>query len=184
MHHKSAKAALGVKICAPELEKAIAGSRLMVVGPDDDEEDLKEEVMSDLKSLLSAIDKSGRGVYVQASTLGSLEALLEFLRTSEIPVSGINIGPVHKKDVLRAAAMLERAKEFAVMLCFDVKVEKDAQDYADELGVKVFKADIIYHLFDAFTAYNKVKNYVFRLRILFMPQICLTIVIFFNKFRK
>ena len=28
---------------------------------------------------------------------GSLEALLEFLRTSKIPVSGIAIGPVHKR---------------------------------------------------------------------------------------
>lgn len=111
VHNKSVKAALGVKISAQDLEKAIAGSRLLVVGPDDDEEDLKDEVMSDLKTLLSAIDKSGRGVCVQASTLGSLEALLEFLRTSNIPVSGINIGPVHKKDIMRAATMLEKAKE-------------------------------------------------------------------------
>jgi translation initiation factor 5B len=111
VHHKSVKAALGVKISAQDLEKAIAGSRLMVVGPDDDEDDLKDEVMSDLKSLFSSIDKSGRGVCVQASTLGSLEALLEFLKTSKIPVSGINIGPVHKKDIMRSATMLEKAKE-------------------------------------------------------------------------
>ncbi|CAJ0754348.1 24754_t:CDS:10, partial [Entrophospora sp. SA101] len=94
-------------------------------------------------------------VCVQASTLGSLEALIEFLRVSNIPVSGINIGPVHKKDIMRAAIMLEKARELAVMLCFDVKVDKDAQDLADELGVNIFKADIIYHLFDQFTAYNK-----------------------------
>ncbi|KAJ2581821.1 eukaryotic translation initiation factor 5B [Coemansia sp. RSA 1836] len=154
VHHKSIKAAMGVKISAPDLEKAIAGSRLMVVGPDDDEEELMDEIMSDLARLDDAIDKSGCGVWVQASTLGSLEALLEFLRTSKIPVSGINIGPVHKKDVTRASAMLERAKEYAVMLCFDVKVDKDAEDMANELGIKVFKADIIYHLFDAFTAHN------------------------------
>jgi hypothetical protein len=43
--------------------------------------------MGDLTNLMSNIDKSGRGVCVQASTLGSLEALLEFLRTSKIPVS-------------------------------------------------------------------------------------------------
>jgi len=77
------------------------------------------------------------------------------LRTSEIPVSGIGIGPVHRKDVVRASTMLEKAKEYAVMLCFDVKIEHEARELADDLGVKVFTADIIYHLFDQFTAYHK-----------------------------
>lgn len=139
MHHKEVKAALGVKIAAPDLDKAIAGSRLLVVGPDDDEDDLKEEVMGDLTTLLNSIDKSGRGVCVQASTLGSLEALLDFLKVSKIPVSGINIGPVHKKDVMRCATVLEKAKELACILCFDVPVDKDAEKLADELGIKLFK---------------------------------------------
>ena len=45
---------------------------------------------------------------VQASTLGSLEALLEFLKSPavKIPVTGINIGPVAKRDVMRASVML------------------------------------------------------------------------------
>ncbi|KAG1787654.1 uncharacterized protein HD556DRAFT_1246519, partial [Suillus plorans] len=154
VHHKEVKAALGVKLVAPDLDKAVAGSRLLVVGPDDDEEDLVDEVMTDLTTLLNSVDKSGRGVCVQASTLGSLEALLDFLKVSKIPVSGINIGPVHKKDVMRAATMLEKAKELAVILCFDVPVDKDTEKLAEEMGIKVFKADIIYHLFDAFTAYN------------------------------
>lgn len=42
------------------------------------------------------------------------------------------------------------------MLCFDVKVDKEAEQLADELGIKIFSADIIYHLFDAFTAYQNV----------------------------
>ncbi len=139
VHHKEVKAALGVKIVAPDLEKAIAGSRLLVCGPDDDEEDLMDEVMSDLTSLLNSIDKSGRGVCVQASTLGSLEALLDFLKSSKIPVSGINIGPVHKKDIMRAATMLEKAKELACILCFDVPVDKDAERLAEEMGIRLFK---------------------------------------------
>ncbi|CEI98184.1 Putative Translation initiation factor 5B [Rhizopus microsporus] len=142
IHHKSVKAALGIKIAAPDLEKAIAGSRLLVVGPDDDEDDLKEEVMSDLTNLMSSIDRTGHGVWVQASTLGALEALLEFLRTSNIPVSGINIGPVHRKDVVKASVMLEKAREYAVMLCFDVKVDKDAEDLAEELGIKRQEAEV------------------------------------------
>jgi len=107
--------------------------------------------MGDLATLYSAIDKSGTGVWVQASTLGSLEALLEFLRTSKIPVFGVSIGPVHKKDVLRASIMVERKKQYALMLCFDIEVDRDAEKLAADLGVKIFRAAIIYHLFDQFT---------------------------------
>jgi translation initiation factor 5B len=73
---------------------------------------------------------------VQASTLGSLEALLAFLKSSKIPVSGINIGPVHKKDIIRASIMLERAKEYAQVLAFDVTIDKDAEEMADQMGGK------------------------------------------------
>lgn len=155
VHNKQIKAAMGVKISADGLENAIAGSRLMVVGPDDDEEDLEEEVMGDLENLLSRISKTGRGVSVQASTLGSLEALLEFLKQSKIPVANISIGPVFKRDVMQCGAMLEKAKEYAVMLCFDVRVDKEAREYADQNGIKIFEADIIYHLFDNFVAHMK-----------------------------
>lgn len=151
IHNKEVKAALGVKISAPGLEGAIAGSRLMVVGPDDDEEDIEDEVESDLANLLSRVEKSGKGVTVQASTLGSLEALLDFLKDMKIPVANVGIGPVYKRDVMQSGIMLERAPDYAIMLCFDVKVDKEAQAYADEQGVKIFTADIIYHLFDAFT---------------------------------
>jgi len=151
VHNKEVKAALGVKISAPNLEGAIAGSRLMVVGEDDDESDIEAEVESDLGALFSRVEKSGRGVTVQASTLGSLEALLDFLKVSKIPVANVGIGPVYKRDVMNCGTMLEKNKEYAVMLCFDVKIDKEAQAYADEQGIKIFTADIIYHLFDAFT---------------------------------
>jgi translation initiation factor 5B len=77
-------------------------------------------------------------------------------------VSGINIGPVYKRDIMRASTMyvvfkyyvggtaltrrerLERAPEFAVALCFDVPVDKDAEKLANDVGLKIFKADIIY----------------------------------------
>ncbi|EQK97841.1 eukaryotic translation initiation factor 5B [Ophiocordyceps sinensis CO18] len=151
VHNKEVKAALGVKISAPGLEGAIAGSRLMVVGPDDDEEDIEDEVESDLTNLLSRVEKSGRGVSVQASTLGSLEALLDFLKDCKIPVANVGIGPVYKRDIMQCGIMLEKAPDYAVMLCFDVKVDKEAHAYAEDQGIKIFTADIIYHLFDSFT---------------------------------
>ncbi|KAK4554050.1 eukaryotic translation initiation factor 5B [Recurvomyces mirabilis] len=159
VHNKTVKAALGVKITANGLDNAIAGSRLLVAKNKDDEdeiEELEDDVMGDLENLMSRISRTGRGVTVQASTLGSLEALLEFLRVSKIPVSNISIGPVHKRDVITASTMLEKAKEYAVMLCFDVKVDKDAHELADQMGVKIMTAEIIYHLFDEFTKHMEV----------------------------
>ena len=155
VHHKEVKAALGVKIAANDLEKAVAGSRLIVVNEGDDEEEIMEEVMDDLTGLLDSVDTSGKGVVVQASTLGSLEALLDFLKDMKIPVMSIGLGPVFKRDVMKATTMLEKAPEYAVMLCFDVKVDKEAELYAEEQNIKIFNADIIYHLFDAFTAYQE-----------------------------
>ena len=45
---------------------------------------------------------------------------------------------------------------YAVILAFDIRIERDAQEMADTLGIKIFSADIIYHLFDQFTAWREV----------------------------
>ena len=65
---------------------------------------------------------------MQASTIGSLEALLEFLyTTAKIPVTAVNIGPIHKKDILKAQkALVSPLKEYATILAFDVKVTPEA----------------------------------------------------------
>jgi translation initiation factor 5B len=90
-----------------------------------------------------------------------MEALLEFLLTSKIPVCSISIGPVHKKDVLKAMKVLAQdnesriKKEYATILAFDVRVSPEAAAFAENEGIKIFTAKIIYHLFDDFTAYVK-----------------------------
>ncbi|PAV91845.1 hypothetical protein WR25_15603 [Diploscapter pachys] len=155
LHYKEIKGAQGVKILAKNLEKALAGLPLFVANTLDEAEYLKEESKAQLSKALHSIKKKPEGVYVQASTLGSLEALLEFLNTQKIPYSNVNIGPVHKKDVQKAAAMLEHKAEFACILAFDVKIERDAQLFADREGVKIFQADIIYHLEDNFLKYRE-----------------------------
>ena len=154
IEHKEIVAAQGVKIAARELEKTIAGLSMRVAHNPDELDVLKEAAERDLASALNAIKLKPLGVFVQASTLGSLEALLEFLKTSKIPYAGVRIGPVVRKDVMRASTMLEHDEKFAVILAFDVKVERDAQEMADRENVKIFQADIIYHLFDRFTEYQ------------------------------
>ncbi|KAG5833233.1 hypothetical protein ANANG_G00273750 [Anguilla anguilla] len=153
--HKEVSTAQGVKILGKDLEKTLAGLPLLVAHKEDEIPVLRDELVRELKQTLSSIKLEEKGVYVQASTLGSLEALLEFLRTSKVPYAGINIGPVHKKDVMKASAMLEHDPQYAVILAFDVKVERESQEMADSLGVRIFSAEIIYHLFDAFTKYRE-----------------------------
>ena len=79
-NHPSVKGALGIKIAAQGVEKAVAGTALRVLQPEDYPDHIKEEVMAPLANFSNLLQKSGRGVYVQASTIGSLEALMEFLR--------------------------------------------------------------------------------------------------------
>lgn len=58
------------------------GSPLFVIKPTDSEETInyyKREVVKSLNLLRGKVDKSGHGVYVQTSSLGSMEALLEYL---------------------------------------------------------------------------------------------------------
>lgn len=153
--YKEVLAAQGVKILGKDLEKTLAGLPLLVAHKDDEIPVLKDELIHELKQTLNAIKLEEKGVYVQASTLGSMEALLEFLKTSEVPYAGINIGPVHKKDVMKASVMLEHDPQYAVILAFDVRIEREAQEMADSLGVRIFSAEIIYHLFDAFTKYRQ-----------------------------
>nr|CAB3241971.1 eukaryotic translation initiation factor 5B-like [Phallusia mammillata] len=149
------QAAYGIKILAKDMDKALAGTSLLVAYNDDEIEILKEEVQAEVSEALGSIKLKERGVFVQASTLGSLEALLEFLKQSKIPYAGISIGPVCKKDVVKASVMLEHDTQWAVILAFDVKVEREAQEIADSVGVKIFTADIIYHLFDAFMKHRE-----------------------------
>lgn len=152
MRNEVIQAAMGIKIMANGLDKAVAGTQLMVVHKDDAVEDVMLEVNKDLEDIMAGFETVSMGVHVQASTLGSLEALLEYLRSSSppVPVASVAIGPVHKRDVIQSSAMLERAPEYAIMLCFDVRIMPEAEAEAEAAGIKVFTADIIYHLTDAF----------------------------------
>eukprot|EP01083_Nonionella_stella_P207561 753902_1 len=160
-------ASVGIRIAAVEdLSSAVAGSPLFIVPrkfkPKNKEkerreciEQLKDEVQQSFTELFSSVDKHGRGVFVQASTLGALEALITFLTEQKIPISGISIGTIAKKTIMRAAVMLHSQPEFAVVLAFNVKVAPDARQLAEEQGVRIFEAEIIYHLQDMFEAYMK-----------------------------
>ena len=76
-----------------------------------------------------------------------------------VQITSICIGDVSKSDLIKVLTPFlaeedEKAKkkrEFLTMLCFDVKILPEAAKYADDNGIKIISAKIIYHLFDEFT---------------------------------
>merc|ERR1712232_1515550 len=80
-----------------------------------------------------------------------LEALLSLLAEHKIPVFGWGIGEVQQMDVRRVKLTKgKKLPEYAIILAFDVKVNKEAQALADKDVIKIFTAEIIYHLLDEF----------------------------------
>ena len=69
------------------------------------------------------------------------------------------LGYLQKKDVLKIKTIHSGEeipkKEELTILAFDIKIHPEAQQCADDIGIKIFSADIIYHLFDSFSEYKK-----------------------------
>lgn len=161
VHHKSVKGALGVRLSAPGLDKAIAGSAVFIVRDEEDVERHSAALAADISRVKKIIRPGAEGVGVAASTLGSLEALLVFLRGENIPVSHINIGDVTKSDLQKVVSPFLavenkcKKREFLTILCFEVRLLADAAKFAEENGVKIIHAKIIYHLCDEFRKHVK-----------------------------
>ena len=155
IHHNVVHAAIGVKVMANNLEEAVPGTPLFIANTDEALKIAKDSVMNDFKNILTKVSKTDIGVAVQSSTLGAMEALLCFLESSKIPVSTIGLGPLHKRHLHSIQNMREKNPKYAVVLAFDVAITPEAEEYAKANHIQIFKAQIIYHLFDEFIRYSK-----------------------------
>ncbi|MFW9778292.1 MAG: translation initiation factor IF-2 [Candidatus Heimdallarchaeota archaeon] len=147
-----AVAAIGVKIAAPNLEDAIAGSPLFVANVTGEVENAQKEISEDLARILVETDKAG--VIVKADTLGSLEALVGFLRDSNIQIRFASVGNINKKDVYQASLSKEANESFGVILGFRIDVLPIAHEEAAKLHIPIFTDDIIYRLSEQYETYQ------------------------------
>jgi len=126
---------------------------------EEEAEKYSKEITQDFNSIIKGfLNKNGDGIMVQASTLGSLEAILTFLNKEKVEIAAVGLGNLQKKDVLKIQTIHARnevsKKEHLTILAFDIKILPEAQTFADDNGIKIFTADIIYHLFDEFVKYK------------------------------
>ncbi len=144
----SVGAAAGVKIAAPDLDKAIAGAPVRVVR-DRPVEDVIDEVEAELAEI--EVETEDEGVVVKADTLGSLEAMANALQEAEIPILRAEVGDIAPRDV--AVAGTARESEHQTILGFNVEVLPNAERELEQSDVRLFDDDVIYQLVEEYDEY-------------------------------
>ena len=140
------RAAAGVLIAAQDLEGAVAGAPLVAVPDPGSLERIVKEVQEEVNAVRVARDVVG--VVVKADTLGTLEALVNYLRRFNVPVRYADVGPVVRRDIVEASIVRSADRLRAAVLAFNVKVTEDAEVEAKSRGVVIFQNNIIYQLVD------------------------------------
>lgn len=142
---KSVTAAAGIKVSAPNLDGAIAGSPVRVIRGDSTKaiEDIKKE-MEEVNVKLSP-----EGLVIKADTIGALEALSKELDAREIEVMRAEVGPVSRHDIIEADTI--KNPYYRALLCFNTALLPDAADMVREesqFKVRIFEEKVIYKLVD------------------------------------
>lgn len=147
-------AAAGIKIVAPNIENAVAGSPLRVAR--NDFESVKEEILKEIEDI--KIDTDELGIVVKADTLGSLEALVNLLRDMEIPIRAADIGDVSRRDVVDASIVKKENPLYGVIVAFNVKILPSAAEEIKASEIKLFSSNIIYQLIEDYDDWIKVAE--------------------------
>ncbi len=144
-------AAAGLKIASPDLEGVLPGSTLYVAKNDDDIKKYTQLIESEMKSVF--VDTETNGVILKCDTIGSLEAIIEMLKRSQVPVAKADIGHVNRRDIIEAKAIKEKDRHLGIVLAFNVKILPDAKEESEINHIKVFEDKVIYSLIDNYNSW-------------------------------
>lgn len=154
-------AAIGVKIAAPSLEKALAGTAVRVAGSDNADE-IAKEIKTELEQV--TLPTGSTGVAIKADTIGSLEALVNELTKEEIPIRKAGVGDISHRDIVEVAAIED--PYYSVIIGFNVSMLPDAREKIQSSEIKVFMGNIIYRLIDDYKDWVKNKKSNLKRRLL------------------
>jgi len=149
-------AAAGVKIVSPDIEGAVAGAPVYAVDKKGNLEAMKQKVRDEVSAI--RIQRDSSGIVVKTDTLGSLEAVTQFLQDRKVPVRVADVGNIVKRDIVEAKAAGDTEPLNAVVLGFNVKFAPDIEDLAAEYGVETFLNEVIYRLYDDYNAWLIVRK--------------------------
>ncbi|MEK6942315.1 MAG: translation initiation factor IF-2, partial [archaeon] len=136
-------AASGVKIAAPNLDEALAGSPLRV-----NSKETIAEISEEIERV--KIDTDNAGPVLKADTLGALEAIVKLLEAKQFKIRKADVGNVSRHDIMEAEAVSANDRTKGVVFAFHTKVNEDARVEAKKSGVTIFEGDVIYSLIDEY----------------------------------
>ncbi|ADD08751.1 translation initiation factor IF-2 [Candidatus Aciduliprofundum boonei] len=142
-------AAAGIKIAAPNLENALAGSPVIVA-----DDNLEEVVNRVRKETGIHIETQEEGVIIKADALGSLEALAYELKQEGLPIKMADIGDISKRDIVNAQTIGNPL--YRVILGFNVKILPDAEKEASK--IKIFTNNVVYKIIEDYKEWMDEKK--------------------------
>ncbi|MCW3975789.1 MAG: translation initiation factor IF-2, partial [Candidatus Bathyarchaeota archaeon] len=95
------------------------------------------------------------GITLKADTLGSLEAIINSLSNSEIPIRLADIGDISKRDIVEAETVMLKDHLLGAVLGFNVKILPDAKEEAKRVNVPLFQEKIIYRLIENYSEWKE-----------------------------
>ncbi|MEM0381050.1 MAG: translation initiation factor IF-2 [Nitrososphaerota archaeon] len=140
------RASAGVKIAGEGLDKVVPGSPLYTVSSEEKLAAVFEKLRSEVEEFVLSTDKTG--VIVKADTLGTLEALVNYLRDKGVPIRAADIGDVSKRDVMESSAVRLKDEFLGVILAFNIDVPKELEAEAASRGVRIFRGEVLFRLVD------------------------------------
>ncbi len=146
---ETVSAAVGVKVVAPGMDDVVAGSAIRTAKTFQEAEKLLDELEKEREEV--EIVKDEEGLILKADTLGSLEALISVFKNH--PIREATIGNITKKDVMKAD--VNNTRVHRIVFGFNVGVAGDAENFANDKGIKVMRSDIIYRLIEEYEKWSE-----------------------------
>lgn len=169
-------------IIATGLDDILIGSKVMVILDNYTKKDndvIKGMITKDYNNIMKHV--CGNGVYIVVKNMNVVDTMIDFLKHLGMPIGGIRIGNLKRKDIMKIGAM----GDHKYVLVNGINIDNDIYELAKVCGVTIFTHDTLYVLLDNFgnfmTELTITNNKTLKENVIYP---CIISIIKFNVFNK
>jgi translation initiation factor 5B len=158
----SVTAAKGIMIKVDMPENIIPGTKFCMYETEEKKAKVLKKLTEERLKYINDItnrDFAKQGIYINSPSFGPLEALWNICQKENIPVSGMCIGDITKKELFivgnhvydtKDADYHNYSKQYTVILNYQNTATPDIKKMANELNVSIIDEDIIYKIIEKY----------------------------------